>query len=126
MREYALSVIQKSQVGEAANSPDSYSGTVGSSPTPAIISDTASLDTVAKVEAEEARVADQIEHLETVTPPTSLEDRMLVVVGGNYMAITLVASLLKVEESAVRAVVAESNKFEMSSTQKSIRKAATP
>lgn len=52
----------------------------------------------------------------------TLEDRMLVVVGSNYMNIGLVASLLKTDENAVRAVAKNNNKFEMSSTQKSLRK----
>lgn len=98
----------------------------------------ARLDTVAKVEAEESRVAAQIEHLKqfeikttpdgppvtltTDSAPTSLEDRMLVVVGSNYMNIGLVASLLKTDENAVRAVAESSGKFKLSGTGKSIAK----
>jgi len=56
------------------------------------------------------------------TPPQTLEDRMLVVVGSNYMNLSLVASLLKVEENAVRAVAESSDKFRVSGTGKSICK----
>ena len=54
--------------------------------------------------------------------PPSLEDRMLVVVGSNYMNIGLVASLLKTDENAVRAVAESSGKFKLSGTGKSIAK----
>jgi hypothetical protein len=91
-----------------------------SSWTPATIPER--LDTPEKLDAEIERVNTQIKHLEAVTPPQTLEDRMLVVVGSNYMALSLVASLLKVDESAVRAVAMSSGKFKLSVTGKSITK----
>jgi len=60
--------------------------------------------------------------LTTDSAPQTLEDRMLVVVGSNYMNLSLVASLLKVEENAVRAVAESSDKFRVSGTGKSICK----
>ena len=60
--------------------------------------------------------------LTTDSAPQTLEDRMLVVVGSNYMNIGLVASLLKTDENAVRAVAESSGKFKLSGTGKSIAK----
>ena len=47
---------------------------------------------------------------------------MFVVVGSNYMSLSLVASLLKTDENAVRAVAESSGKFKLSGTGKSIAK----
>jgi nitrite reductase/ring-hydroxylating ferredoxin subunit len=112
----------KTQAGETVNAPGFEPDIAGSTPAPADISER--LNTPEKLDAEIKRVTGQIEHLEAVTPPQTLEDRMLVVVGSNYMAISLVASLLKVDESAVRAVVDSSGKFKLSGTGKSIAKLA--
>lgn len=164
MNDYVCYVIQKSQDGEAANSPDSYSGTVGSSPTPAntsfkealaghktpeemgqskafagqmpdlpptmqdgtplapaTISDTARLDTLEKIEAEQVSVAAQIDHLDTVTPPQTLEDRMLVVVGSNtHVAVKFLGSLLKTSEQEIREAVAASQKLSLNRSGKSV------
>lgn len=84
---------QKSQCGQKVKSSGSYPEEAGSIPATATISDT-----------------------------TSLEDRMFVVVGSNYMSLSLVASLLKTDENAVRAVAESSGKFKLSGTGKSIAK----
>jgi len=62
----------------------------------------------------------------TEKAPDTLEDRMLVVVGSNYMNLSLVASLLKAEENAVRAVAESSDKFRVSGTGRSICKTDAP
>ena len=59
---------------------------------------------------------------QTPDVPQTLEDRMLVVVGSNYMNLSLVASLLKTDEDAVRAVAESSGKFKLSGSGKSIAK----
>lgn len=119
--EKAATII-KTQVGEAVNSPDSYSGIVGSSPTPATTSFKEALaghKTPEEMSQSEA-FAGQMPDV-----PQTLEDRMLVVVGSNYMNISLVASLLKAKEDAVRAVAESSDKFRVSGTGRSICKTDT-